>query len=189
MPNSKKLIKLDPKLSYQPFNKNISLNQSKGFTLIELLVTIAIIAIISVVAVALFGNVQSTARDAKRKAELESISNALEVNKSATTSFYATPAKTQFGGSIWPGQTATSGTEAEDPQGYPYCIATATNGTPPSVTAIGSWASTGAVPRVCATGSNSIYDSMTAFTSVNAYTICTRLESGGGTIFCRTNRQ
>jgi hypothetical protein len=83
----------------------------------------------------------------------------------------------------------SGGITVEDPQGYPYCIATATNGTPPSITLIGSWASTGTVPRVCATGTAAIYDSMTAFSTVNAYTICTRLEQGGGTLFCRTNRQ
>jgi prepilin-type N-terminal cleavage/methylation domain-containing protein len=161
---------------------------TQGFTLIELLVVIAIIAIISVVAVSLFNNTQANARDSKRKAELEAMANALEVNKNNTTGFYTTVVKGQFGGGVWPGQTLTSGTAALDPQGYPYCIQTATTGTAPTATSnVTGWATTPA----CATtgGGSMINDSMTAFSTVNAWTICTRLETGGGTAYCRSNVQ
>jgi prepilin-type N-terminal cleavage/methylation domain-containing protein len=174
--------------STQFINNQRFLSDKKGFTLIELLVTIAIIAIISVVAVALFGNIQANARDGKRKAELESIANALEVNKDTTTGFYTKPVKGQFGGGVWPGQTATSGTAALDPQQFPYCILTATNGTSPTGTSVVTgWSTT----PTCATtnGGSMINDGLAAFSSVNAWTICTRLEQGGGTAFCRSNVQ
>jgi prepilin-type N-terminal cleavage/methylation domain-containing protein len=98
---------------------NKQLNTTKGFTLIELLVTIAIIAIISVVAVALFGNIQADARDGKRRAELESLANALEVNKSGGGGNYNPILASQMGGGLMPGGGAT----ALDPQNYPYCVA------------------------------------------------------------------
>lgn len=49
----------------------------RGFTLVELLVVIAIIAILSVVGVTIFTNVQENARDAKRRSDLHAIANAL----------------------------------------------------------------------------------------------------------------
>ena len=58
------------------------LNKLSGFTLVELLVVIAIIVIlISVSLVGLTGS-RETARDAKRKADLEAIRSALELYKS-----------------------------------------------------------------------------------------------------------
>ncbi len=162
--------------------------KEKGFTLIELLVTIAIIAIISVVAVALFGNVQANARDSKRRAEVEALAQALEVNRNQTTSFYSTLAKTQIAGGIWPGQTTGSGTAALDPQGYPYCIVTSTTGTASGPTLVAGWATTPA----CATtgGGSMINDSLTAFSNINAWVVCTRLENGGTpAVYCKGNSQ
>lgn len=56
--------------------------KKNGFTLIEMLITIAIIGILS--AVALFGlqGVREQGRDAKRKSDLESIRSALETYRS-----------------------------------------------------------------------------------------------------------
>ncbi len=54
----------------------------KGFTLIELLVVIAIIAILSVIGFTVFTNVQKSARDAKRRSDIDAISKALEIYKS-----------------------------------------------------------------------------------------------------------
>src|SRR3989338_1480589 len=61
------------------FSKN-----PQGFTLVELLVVISIIAILSVVGVTIYSGVQKNARDARRKADVESISNALEVHYNDT---------------------------------------------------------------------------------------------------------
>lgn len=52
---------------------------TKGFTLVELLVVIAIIAILSVTAFIALGGQTVKARDAKRKEDLSTIQNALEL--------------------------------------------------------------------------------------------------------------
>jgi prepilin-type N-terminal cleavage/methylation domain-containing protein len=161
---------------------------AQGFTLIELLVTIAIIAIISVVAVALFGNVQANARDSKRRAEVTALSRALEINKNSTTGYYSTLTKSQLAGGVWPGQVAGSGTVALDPQNYPYCIVTGTTGTVSGPSAVTGWATT---PACATTGGGSIInDSLTAFSNVTTFAVCTRLESGGTpSVFCKGNSQ
>lgn len=50
-----------------------------GFTLIELLVVIAILAILSVIGVVVFKGVSASARDSKRKGDVEAIAKAYEV--------------------------------------------------------------------------------------------------------------
>lgn len=50
-----------------------------GFTLFELLVVISIIAVLSAIGMTVFGNVQASARDAKRKQDLQAIATALEL--------------------------------------------------------------------------------------------------------------
>lgn len=52
---------------------------SRGFTLIELLVAISILAILSTVGIVIFKGVTSTARDTKRKGDVEAIAKAYEV--------------------------------------------------------------------------------------------------------------
>lgn len=56
-----------------------SVNNPQGFTLVELLVVITIIAILSVIGMAVFGNIQARARDARRRADIDAISKAYEV--------------------------------------------------------------------------------------------------------------
>lgn len=57
-----------------------TVNNLRGFSLIELLVVISIIAILSVIGITVFSGVQKNARDASRKADIDAISKALEVN-------------------------------------------------------------------------------------------------------------
>lgn len=54
-------------------------NLHRGFTLIELLVVIAIIGLLATFAVVQFANARERARDAKRKADLKTISKAIEL--------------------------------------------------------------------------------------------------------------
>lgn len=55
----------------------------KGFTLVELLVAVAIIAILATIGLTIFSTSQRDARDARRRADINSIAGALEVNKAA----------------------------------------------------------------------------------------------------------
>ena len=160
--------------------------KTQGFTLIELLVTIAIIAIISVVAVALFGNIQADARDGKRRAELESLANALEVNKTSGGGAYNPILTSQLGGGVFPG----GGTSrADDPQGYPYCISAGTTSTPPTAPTnaqVGTWSTT-ACPNP-PTGYTVISGTQPVATTTISWTLCTRLENKGTpAVFCRSN--
>ncbi len=57
-----------------------------GFTLVELLVVITIIAILSTIGITIFSGTQVAARDGKRRADVDAISNALEAHYKDTTS-------------------------------------------------------------------------------------------------------
>lgn len=59
-----------------------------GFTIIELLIVVAIIAVLSVIGLTVYTGVQKNARDARRRADIESISKAWEQNVSKATPSY-----------------------------------------------------------------------------------------------------
>ena len=61
-----------------------------GFTLVELMVVISIIAILSVIAIAVYSNSQKGARDAKRRADIDSLSSSLEQHYNETSAQYCT---------------------------------------------------------------------------------------------------
>lgn len=89
------------------FNYKLLTNNYLGFTLVELLVVVSIIAILSVVGIAVFGNVQSRARDARRTADLDSISKALETN--FTNGTYPVVSNTMFSSGSIPTDPRTNG--------------------------------------------------------------------------------
>lgn len=139
-----------------------------GFTLIELLVVIAIIAILAVVAVSVFAVIPRNSRDARRKADLDAIVKALEVNK--TTSGYVGLSNSQF---------ANNSIPTTDPQGYPYC-ANSTASTQPAdpspwtTTCQANYAQVGTANPPAGT----------------SWKICTTLENGGTPqVLCRGNAQ
>ena len=59
----------------------------QGFTLIELLVVSTIIVILSAIGLVSFINAGKSARDAKRKADLENVRQALVLRRSDTTNY------------------------------------------------------------------------------------------------------
>lgn len=60
-------------------NQKVNKKQKSGFTMIELLIVIVIMGILSAVGLGTFTSSQLKARDSKRKSDLKSITNALEV--------------------------------------------------------------------------------------------------------------
>jgi len=73
-----------------------SLSVNKGFTLVELLVVVTIIAILSVIGIAIYTGVQKTARDARRVGDVDAITGALEANYNSGSGTYSTLAGANF---------------------------------------------------------------------------------------------
>jgi prepilin-type N-terminal cleavage/methylation domain-containing protein len=90
-----------------PNNSNKS---SKGFTLVELMVVIAILALLATVGITIYSGAQKQGRDSKRKADIDSISSALESRINQTTNgtctgaagTYCAPVATWFSGGTIP---------------------------------------------------------------------------------------
>jgi len=87
-------------------------SKTKGFTLIELLIVIAILSILAVIGFAVYSNLgaQAKSRNITRKADLDAISTALEVNRTATA--YVALNANQF---------QNAAIIQLDPQGFVYC--------------------------------------------------------------------
>lgn len=73
-----------------------SVNNPQGFTLIELLIVVTIIAVLSVIGITVFGGVQKDARNARRRADIDSINKVLEVHFNQTTNQYCTAAASRY---------------------------------------------------------------------------------------------
>lgn len=154
------------KLYAQKFNK-------KGFTLIELLVVISIIAILSVIGITVFQGQQKSARDARRRADIESIAQAMEAQKPSGSVTYKGLEDNYFSAGIIPSDpsTNTPSDEVDNACGF--------NG--------------GTVCRYCvrsAKGQCAFSDTPVARGEpgdVATWTVCANLESGG--YFCRSNAQ
>lgn len=66
------------------------LSNAFGFTLIELLVVVTIIAILSIIGIAIFTDVQKSARDARRKVDIDAIAGVLEAAYNSANNIYPT---------------------------------------------------------------------------------------------------
>ncbi|OGE64586.1 hypothetical protein A3J13_01495 [Candidatus Daviesbacteria bacterium RIFCSPLOWO2_02_FULL_36_8] len=154
--------------------------KSSGFTLIELMVVISIIAILSVIGVSVYGNVQKTARDGIRRAEIAILRNSIEGGRDITAGTYSYDS-TKYA--------------ADFPQNKPkdplksttapyYCFATSSGATPAMPPVPTAWAATDNCPTDAASTDYSAWSTLvnstsvygTAITAVKYWRICTRLE-------------
>lgn len=92
-------------------SQQLKTTNNKGFTLVELMVVVSIVAILSVVGVTVYSGIQTRARDAARRADIDAIANALEVNK-VSGGVYTQLANAQFAAGTIP---------LKDPSGNVYC--------------------------------------------------------------------
>lgn len=142
-------------------------NKKNGFTLIELMVVVAIIAILSVVGMAVFSSVQQGARNARRRADLDAIAKALEVNKGPTG--YQLLLDSQF---------ANGSIPVVDSQGNQYCIGYDNN---PVTSTPGVW--TGNCP-----GPNWVVLSGNPVGEPAYWKVCAVLENPSA-VYCTNNAQ
>ncbi len=137
----------------------------RGFTLIELLVVISIIAILSVIGMTAYGNVQKSARDARRRGDIDAITKAMEVNKSS--SGYQALQSSWF----------ASNTIPKDPGSFVYCASW--GNAPPST------------PGPFTSSCPSIYWAIITANSPGGspyWMVCASLESSA-TVYCQSNIQ
>lgn len=141
-----------------------------GFTLVELLVVITIIAVLSAIGLTVFNGVQPKARNDRRRADLDSISKALEVNK--TSAGYIALADSQF----------ANGKIPTDPiAGYVYCA----NDTVSTLTVDPAVWTT-----ICPAGYGVV--GTTNPPAGTSWKVCASLEAEGGgspTVYCIKNAQ
>lgn len=148
-----------------------------GFTLIELLVVVSIIAVLSLIGVTVYSSAQGKARDTKRRADIDAISNALEVHfgEFKNTAYAGLCQQTVSPAYDCSGKWFATGSLPTVPGGGPsgdrYCwVASGTC----TLTGTGTTLSAGQPPA-----------------DLTAWTICATMENATatGTTYCKSNQQ
>lgn len=152
----------------------------KGFTLIELLVVVAIIAILTVIAISLYSGIQKKARDSRRQAEIDSLQKSMEAVKNPTDSTYT------YDAAFYDRDFPPAAAKPKDPTpGINYCfqkktILSASPAVPPSPSP--TWTSG------CAGGWDPIPStSQPILDKATSWTICAQLETDPTKVFCKTS--
>lgn len=150
---------------------------NSGFTLIELLIVVSILAILAVVSLYVIGNVLPNTRDARRRADVQKISHALEVGKSnSANGQYVTLVSSMF----------STGEVPEDPiAANNYCM-TSTTWEIPVIPINGPWTSCQGTTEGVNAGNG--YKALSAWTAnTQIWKVCGWLEAGSS--FCVQNVQ
>jgi len=106
------------------------MNKKRGFTLIELLVVLSIIGVIMAFSFVGFSQARKSARDTKRKADLEQIRSALEIYRTDCKTYPTTitPGSPLVGAAaICAGNTYMSAVPADSTTGQSYYYSGSTN--------------------------------------------------------------
>lgn len=85
-----------------------SVSNNSGFTLVELLVVITIIAILAVIGITAFAGAQKTARDGRRRSDIDSIAKAMETRYDSVAGTYPALAASFFASNAIPTDPSTS---------------------------------------------------------------------------------
>lgn len=169
--------------------RKISGNKNNAFTLVELLVVVAIIAVLSVVGLTLFNGAQINARDARRKADVDAIVSAVEIKKQPGVVYYQTIVNTDMSSGMIPEDSVNGSAK--------YCVKVYTTddgAKTESNPAITNWANTGACPTIPggflqATVSDGFSAINFAANTNKSFKLCARLETGGGSVYCKNSAQ
>lgn len=154
--------------------------RARGFTLIELLVVVVIIAILSLVGLSLYINIQKTARDSVRKQEIDSLAKSIEGSADPQTGIY-TYTLQEFNND-YPHK------KPKPIRGNFYCHHSSTTaGTTIDDPAITDWAASAACPTVNTRLWSTLVDSSSAFvialpSDTKSWNLCARLENN--TVYC-----
>lgn len=150
---------------------------ARGLTLIELMVAVSIIAILSLIGLVAYTDTQKNARNAKRRADITAIANAMEANYGkAVAAQYNGIADTMFSSGVIPTDPANTNTTPESacPGVCKYCVRQ------------GAAAQVGAVCTTT-TAAVSTTNGPTGGASNPYWIVCANLEGGG--FYCRGNTQ
>lgn len=180
--------------------------RQKGFTLVELLVVVAIIAILTTIGITVFTITRQSARDAKRRADIQTIAKTLENNFVEQTPFTCPNNVTTgvIAGSYCPLQNLMF--QAGVPQdplynsavnpttGQRYCMwYSSTAGA--IIQNPAAWSTPGACPTTTVAGTNNVTGTVPAVGTTPpvgqaSWRICALMELGTGAnkIFCLGNR-
>lgn len=174
------------------------LPREKGFTLVELLIVVVIISVLSAVGMAVFGSQQPKSRDARRKADINAIADAMEANydKDASPGTYAPLADTFFSGGATPTDPLAGKSKCGtgNDQACRYCVMYSSASTAPTAAVFTENTDTSATTTSCTGGGTGTANLGPGAPGSNKYwVICANLETnsgpGGNYWYCRQSRQ